>query len=75
MKKEENLVEVWGDVVSIKSLILSILISIVSTMGMYFLAPSGDRTLGLFFGLAGAVLGFIISTLLIKPKRDIKIEE
>lgn len=75
MKEKENLVEIWGDVVSVKSLVLSIVISIVSTMGMYFLAPSDNRTLGLFFGLAGAVLGFIISTLLFKPKRDIKIED
>lgn len=75
MKNNKHLVEIWGDVVEIKALVLSISISVVSTMGMYFLAPSGDRTKGLFFGLAGAVLGFIISAVIIKPKRDITIED
>lgn len=75
MKENRELVEIWGDVVDVKSLVLSIAISIVSTMGLYLLAPSGDRTIGLFFGLCGAVLGFIVSTIIIKPKRDITIED
>lgn len=75
MKNNKEMVEIWGDVVEIKSLIISILISIISTMGMHLLAPAGDRTKGLFFGLLGAVIGFAISTLLIKPKRNIIIEE
>lgn len=68
-------VEIWGDVIGIKDLIISILISAIFTMGGYFLAPSNDRIRQLFYGLLGAVIGFIISTLLVKPKRIITFEE
>lgn len=74
MDNKKEMVEIWGDVVEIKSLIVSIIISIVSTMGLFSLAPSGDRTKQLFFGLLGAVIGFLISAIIIKPKR-IVIEE
>ncbi|MGB7365711.1 hypothetical protein [Carnobacterium jeotgali] len=43
-------------------------------MGAYFLAPSDDKTKQLFFGLAGAVIGFILSTVFTKPKRIITID-
>lgn len=72
MKK--NLVEIWGDLVDLKDLILAIAICSVTTMGSFFLAPATDTTKQLFFGLGGAVTGFIISTFLIKPKRTV-IEE
>lgn len=75
MKKPNTMVEIWGDVIEIKHLIISIIISSISTMCGYFLAPSNDRTKQLFFGLLGAVIGFVISTLLIKPKRIIVFEE
>ncbi|MER2040318.1 hypothetical protein [Desemzia incerta] len=71
MKEEKDYIEIWGDVVELRDLVRSILISAVSTMGLYFFAPDGNRTLQLFFGLGGAVLGFIISALLTKPKRII----
>lgn len=69
------MVEIWGDVVEIRSLVMSIFISSISTMGAYFLAPSNDKIKELFFGLGGAVLGFVISAILIKPKRIINLEE
>ncbi|WP_232510312.1 hypothetical protein [Paenibacillus crassostreae] len=75
MKDKINMVEVWGDVVELKSLVLAIMIASVSTMGAYFLAPGDNRTSQLLFGLAGAVIGFIISTVLIKPKRILTLEE
>lgn len=74
MDNKREMVEIWGDVVEIRSLIISIAISIVSTMGLFSLAPSGDRTKQLFLGLLGAVIGFVISAILIKPKRVV-IEE
>ena len=74
MKKKE-MVEIWGDVVEIKSLLISVIISLASTMGLYFIAPKDDATQALFFGLVGAVLGFVISTILIKPKRNITKEK
>ncbi|OLS03613.1 hypothetical protein [Tissierella creatinophila] len=75
MDKKKQMVEIWGDVVEIKSLIIAIIVSIVSTMGFYAIAPSDDKTKQLFFGLIGAVIGFTISAIFIKPKRIIVIEE
>lgn len=71
MKSNNTMVEIWGDVIEIKHLIISIIVSSVCTMGAYFLAPSNDKIRQLFYGLVGAVLGFIISILIIKPKRII----
>lgn len=76
MKKgKQEKFEIWGDIVELRDLIISILLSSGSTMGAYFLAPSDDKTKQLFFGLAGAVIGFILSTLFIKPKRIVTIED
>nr|WP_236671738.1 hypothetical protein [Enterococcus sp. BWB1-3] len=61
--------------VAIKDLIISIIICSGFTMGAYFIAPSSDQTKQLFFGLGGAVAGFLISTLLIKPKRTVQEEK
>lgn len=69
--KNKEMVEIWGDVVALKSLAIAMVISSVCTMGMYFLAPANDKTNQLFFGLGGAVLGFVICTIFIKPKRVI----
>ncbi len=74
MKNKNQLVEIWGDVVELRSLILSILLTSITTMGAYFFAPM-DKTKQLFFGLFGAVLGFLISAIVIKPKRIIILEE
>lgn len=75
MDKQKEMVEIWGDIVDIKSLILAIVISSILTMGLYFLAPAGDQMIELFLGLGGAVLGFIISSIIIKPKRIIILEK
>lgn len=73
--KSEKLIEVWGDVVDINSLLRSIIISAVCTMGLYALAPNDDRPLQLLLGLSGAVIAFIINALLFKPKRKVNIEK
>ena len=70
----KKMIELWGDVIEIKDLILSIAISSISTMGIYFLAPPDNATKQLFYGLSGAVLGFIISASIIRPKRSISIQ-
>lgn len=74
MKK--TLIKIWGDVVDLKELVFSILIISGLTMGLYFIAPESDKLpLDLFFGFGGAIIGFIITVLLFKPKRVIKKEE
>lgn len=72
MKKQSKYVELWGDLVSSKDLLLAIFLSSILTMAGYFLAPSQDTTKQLFFGLAGAVLALLLNTFFIKPKRLIK---
>ncbi|WP_313469486.1 hypothetical protein [Carnobacterium sp.] len=74
MKEKKDLVEIWGDVVALNSLVGAILISSISTMGAFFLAPGGNQSQQLFYGLAGAVIGFIISAVLIKPKRIVVLD-
>lgn len=74
MKK--SFIEIWGDIVDAKELIFSILIISTTTMTLHLLAPaSSTLPMGLFFGLGGAVLGFIITIFLFKPKRSITIKE
>lgn len=70
----QKFIELWGDVVSQKDLVKSIFLTSFLTLGAYFLAPANE-TSRLFFGLAGAVVGFFLATLWIKPKRIIMIEK
>ncbi|HHY09772.1 MAG TPA: hypothetical protein GX528_04310 [Firmicutes bacterium] len=70
MQKDEERVEIMGDIVSLKALVQSIIISSIATMGAYFLAPAA-KTQQLFLGLSGAVIGFVISALSTEPKRRV----
>ncbi|SFB06216.1 hypothetical protein SAMN04488072_106139 [Lentibacillus halodurans] len=65
--KKEN-IEVWEDLVNIKDLALGLAICSVTSLGGYLVAPEGQQPL--IFGLIGAVLGFMISTIMIQPKRN-----
>ncbi|WP_071394138.1 hypothetical protein [Bacillus tuaregi] len=67
-KKSKENIEVWEDLVSIKDLVRALLIMSLTTMGAYFLAPN-DPPKPLFFGLVGALIGFILTSFIIKPKR------
>lgn len=63
-------IEIWEDRVSIKELVLSLLICSITTMGGYFIAPN-EPPKPLFFGLSGALIGFIIISFIIRPKRNL----
>ena len=67
MKK--TLVKVWGDVISLYEFLGVTALTLLTTFSLYFLAPSNHKPLQLLFGLIGAVIGFIISSIAIKPKR------
>lgn len=66
--EENNNIEIWEDYVNIKDLIISLIICAVTTLGGYLIAPN-EPPKPLVFGLVGAVVGFIISSILIRPKR------
>ena len=72
MDKKENMdkknIEIWEDLVYIKDLLLALAICLTTTFGAYFIAPN-EPPKPLFFGLSGAILGFVISSIIIKPKR------
>lgn len=72
--KNQRLITIWGDAVGLFDLIQSLLISACLTLGGFFMADSQTPTQQLFFGLLGAVLGFIINSFLVKPKRNISTE-
>lgn len=61
-------IEVWEDLVNIKDLVLSLVICSVTTLGGYLIAPN-EPPKPLIFGMVGAVIGFIASSIIIKPKR------
>ncbi len=72
---KNSLLEIWGDVVEARSLVYSIIIITTLTMGAHLMAPSENGTLGLFFGIGGAVTGFFLCVYLFKPRRIITEEE
>lgn len=65
--------EVWEDTISIRDLVWSLVLTVGLTMLGYLLAPA-EPPFPLVAGLAGAVLGFIISTLIGSPKRTLETE-
>ena len=73
-EKEGNNIEVWEDLVKIKDLAKALIICIITTFSGYFLAPN-DTYKPLLFGLVGAITGFIISSIIIEPKRKFIQEE
>ncbi len=72
-ENEKSLVDIWGDNVRIKDLLIAMTISIGFTLGGYIIAP-GEAPQPLVFGLVGGVVGFAISSIVIKPKRNVTIE-
>ncbi|MUV38347.1 hypothetical protein JNUCC1_02185 [Lentibacillus sp. JNUCC-1] len=71
---KEDYVEVWADLIKIKDLVLSLFISSVTTLGGYLIAPD-EPPKPLIFGLIGAIVGFVIASVIIKPKRTFKYVE
>ncbi|RKQ33223.1 hypothetical protein [Oceanobacillus halophilus] len=67
-------IEVWEDVVNIKDLVFSMLICSVTALGGYLIAPN-DSQQPLLFGLAGVVIGFLICSIIVKPKRVLRYED
>ncbi|MDP4084889.1 MAG: hypothetical protein Q8934_09770 [Bacillota bacterium] len=63
---EEN-IEVWEELVNIKELVRTLLICSITILGCYFFAPKEPHK-PLFFGLIGALIGFVLSQLIEKVK-------
>lgn len=61
-------IEVWEDVVCIKDLVIALVICSATAFGGYFVAPNKPPK-PLLFGLSGAIVGFVICSIIIKPKR------
>jgi hypothetical protein len=65
---DENLYEIWEDVVDFKQLLLSLLINTIGALGGYIMAPN-VKPYPLLYGLAGAAIAFLVTAFLFKPKR------
>lgn len=68
-----HLVEIWEDNVDIKDLLIAMILCVGFSLGGYLIAFGG--TPPLIFGLGGGVIGFIISSIIIKPKRKLTMLE
>ncbi|WP_245844193.1 hypothetical protein [Oceanobacillus rekensis] len=73
-RQQANNIEVWEDVVNIKDLILSIFLCTATAMGGYLIAPDNPQK-SLIYGLIGVVVGFVICSIIIKPKRTLRFED
>lgn len=71
-KKSTQLYEVWGDIISIKPLLISLISSIIFGLAFFILAPD-DNSIRLMVGIAGIVMATIINSLIFKTKRDIQV--
>ena len=69
---DEQYVEIWGDRVSMRDLVLALAVTAAATVA----AVVVGRALGsseFFWGLGGAVVGCVAAMALIRPKRDVRI--
>ncbi len=68
-------IEIFGDMIYFRDLIISIILISTTTMVFHMFAPANNRPLGLLLGLAGTMVGFIIVMFFIKVKRVVKMEK
>lgn len=72
--EEKNNIEIWEDYVNIKDLVICLVICGMTTLGGYLIAPN-EPPKPLIFGLLGAIIGFTVSSIMIKPKRTFEYTE
>lgn len=72
MGTDGDYVEVWGDRVSLRDLVIALAACAVPTIGAVLLGHVIGGQL-LFWGLGGAAVGFALACLLVTPKRDVRI--
>ncbi|WP_156290315.1 hypothetical protein [Oceanobacillus salinisoli] len=72
-QKADN-IEVWEDVVNIRDLVISMMICSGAALGGYLIAPNESQQ-PLLFGLGGVVIGFIVCSIIFKPKRILRFED
>lgn len=71
-KKQSQLYEVWGDIISIKPLLISLISSVILGLAFFILAPEDD-SIRLMIGIAGIVIATVINSIVFKTKRDIQV--
>ncbi|WP_022867875.1 hypothetical protein [Schaalia vaccimaxillae] len=69
---DEPNIEVWNDLVSPRDLVISLAVSAVCAAAALIIAEFIGGQL-LFWGLGGAVLGFIVNCFIVTPKRHVSI--
>lgn len=69
-KNSGQFYEVWEDTATIRDLVVALAITVGLTMGGYLLAPD-EAPLPLIAGLSGAVIGFIICSVITPTKRTL----
>jgi hypothetical protein len=69
-EKQVKYIKIWEDLADVRDLVKALILCIGFTLTGYFIAPQTEP-LPLFFGLGGALIGFLLSSLWIQAKRDI----
>jgi len=62
-------IDLYGEYVSMRDLALCVPICAISAFVLYFLSPMPDMRIT--FGLIGSFVGFGVSAILTKPKREV----
>jgi len=73
--KEDKLVEIWGDIVAMKELLISIVISVTAGLLGYLIAPGGNSVVPLLVALICLVIATIVNSIIFKPKRSVTFED